>query len=330
MMNQSNFEIITELLNELQQEYDSLQKTIDEYFVKIKEIEYFIQFFLDKEDQDFKIFSPKNVEDIYGNEISKANADKDKVQQKLNETLHQQNLLRSKIQRLSQIIENEKSFHEDTCARQQNLTILSIQEEDRQRIARDLHDASLQNLTHLIHKIELSSMFIDQDPLRAKLELAVISKNLKDVIEDIRNTIFDLRPMSFDDLGLKDTFLQLLQKVNVNNEYKITKEIDDVSCENNLILASIFRIAQECLINTIKHANASEISFYCKQINTLCVIDIKDNGKGFTMDEIACKQRDRHFGITLIKERVNLLGGKISIDSVKEKGTHIHIEIPLA
>lgn len=328
-MNQSNFEIITELLKELQQEYDDLQKKIDDYSVKIKEIECFIQSFYEKEDQDFKIFFPKKVQDIYGNEISKANADKDEIQYKLNQTFHEQNMLRPKIDKLSQILKDERAFHVDTNARQQNLTILSIQEEDRQRIARDLHDTSLQNLTHLVHKIELSGMFIDQDPLRAKLELAVISKNLKAVIEDIRNTIFDLRPMSFDDLGLKDAFMQLLQKINVKNTYEINEDIDEVSCENSLVLASIFRIVQECLINITKHADASEILFHCKKMDNFCMIDIKDNGKGFTMDEIICKQQDRHFGIALIKERVNLLGGKISIDSIKEKGTHIHIEIPL-
>ena len=69
-----------------------------------------------------------------------------------------------------------------------NLAVINIQEEDRQRIARDLHDTSLQNLAHIIHKIELAGMFIDKDPVKAKLELAVIKKDLKAIIEDIRNT----------------------------------------------------------------------------------------------------------------------------------------------
>lgn len=329
MMNHSNHEIITELNEELQEEYDSLQSRIDEYLIKIKEIDCYIQSFFSKEDQDFKIFSPRNVEDIFRDEIAKANSEKEDLQKQLNQLYHEQNLIRSKIEKVSKVVDDEKGFHVDTNIRQKNLTILNIQEEDRQRIARDLHDTSLQNLAHLVHKIELSSMFIDQDPLRAKLELAVISKNLKSVIEEIRNTIFDLRPMSFDDLGLKSAFEQLIQKINANNLYDIETDIDTVSCENDLILATIFRVVQECLNNTTKHAEANKINFRCKECDNICVIDIKDDGKGFTMDEIATKQQDRHFGITLVKERIGLLGGKISIDSEKDKGTHIHIEVPL-
>lgn len=327
-MDSSRFEIITDLLKEMQQEYDEFQIQIDEYLVKIKEADYYIQSFYDKEDSDFKIFSPRNVEDIYREEIAKANSDKDALQRKLNQCYHEQNILRSRIEKLEKIVKDEQGFHIDSEVRKQNLTILNIQEEDRQRIARDLHDTSLQNLAHLVHKIELSSMFIDQDPLRAKIELAVISKNLKSTIDEIRNTIFDLRPMSFDDLGLKPAFEQLIEKVNANNEYDMDIDIDAVSCENDLILATIFRVAQESLNNIRKHAEADKILFHCKKNDNVCVIDIEDNGKGFSKEEIEPKQ-DRHFGVMVIKERISLLGGTISIDSKKDVGTHIHIEVPL-
>ena len=82
---------------------------------------------------------------------------------------------------MKDILEEEKDLS--------NLMALSIQEEDRQRIARELHDTSLQNLAHLIHKIELSSLYIDQDPVRAKLELSAVNKNLREIIEEIRCTI---------------------------------------------------------------------------------------------------------------------------------------------
>lgn len=210
-----------------------------------------------------------------------------------------------------------------------DLTILSIQEEDRQRIARDLHDTSLQNLTHLVHKIELAGMYIDNDPLKAKLELAIIGKNLRTVIDEIRNTIFDLRPMSFDDLGLKPTFEELAKKINENNTYEIEMDIDNVSCENDLILATIFRVVQECFNNIKKHSKADKIIFSCKNKSNICIIDIEDNGKGFTEEEMMESKNNKHFGISLMEERIRLLGGSISIHSKKEKGTNIHIEVPL-
>lgn len=98
----------------------------------------------------------------------------------------------------------------DKIIENNNLTIFKVQEEERQRIARDLHDTSLQNLTHLIHKIELSSLYIDKDPIQAKLELSIVEKSLRKTIEEIRNIIYDLRPMSFDDLGLKNAAFTII------------------------------------------------------------------------------------------------------------------------
>ena len=210
-----------------------------------------------------------------------------------------------------------------------NLTVLNIQEEDRQRIARDLHDTSLQNLAYLVHKIELSSMYIDVDPIKAKLELATVGKNLREVIEEIRNIIFDLRPMSFDDLGLKTTFEEMLEKFNDSKSYEIKSDIDNISCDNDIILVAIFRVVQECFNNIKKHSNADKIVFSCKQEDDLCIIDIKDNGNGFTKEEVEYKKDNKHFGISVMEERVCLLGGSISIESQKEEGTHIHIEVPL-
>ena len=84
------------------------------------------------------------------------------------------------------------------------------QELERKRIASELHDTSLQDLTHIIYQIELSELYIDLDPTKAKLELEDISNQLRKVIQDIRNTIFDLRPMSFDDLGLEEAINQYI------------------------------------------------------------------------------------------------------------------------
>ena len=209
-----------------------------------------------------------------------------------------------------------------------NLAVLNIQEEDRQRIARDLHDTSLQNLAHLVHKIELCSMYIDDDPVKAKMELAVVKKNLKSIIDEIRNTIYDIRPMAFDDLGLKAAFERLFTVINENKTYDMDIDIDDVSCENNLVMITVYRVVQECFVNINKHAEADKIIFHCKQNNDILIIDIQDNGKGFACEGLN-SIKEKHFGISIMKERINLLGGKISIYSEIYCGTKVHIEIPL-
>lgn len=220
------------------------------------------------------------------------------------------------------------NLYNDESTIKKNLSILSIQEQDRQRIARDLHDTSLQNLAHLVHKIELSSKYIDQDPIRAKLELSVVNQNLRTIIDEIRNTIFNLRPMTFDDLGLKSAFQNLLEMINEEKKYVLDIDIENANSDDDLILAAVYRIVQECLINIDKHAEADKIIFHAKNENNFYIIDIQDNGIGFSEKDVE-EKKNSHFGMTVMRERVTLLGGKISIDSDKGKGTHIHIEIPL-
>lgn len=214
----------------------------------------------------------------------------------------------------------------DSKINRDGLKILDIQEQDRQRIARDLHDSSLQNLTHLIHKLELCNRYIDIDPIKAKLELSAANKVLKQTISEIRDTIFDLRPMTFDDLGFKISVEKLLYSIMKEKDYTIYSDIDEVSCETSIILVSIYKNIQEAINNILKHAEADEIHVLCKQKGDLCVVEIIDNGIGFNIDNY---EKDKHFGLSLIIESVKLLNGKINITSEINKGTKIHFEVSL-
>ena len=317
-MKTDNYKVLQMMLDELQQEYEETVNKIKSNLVKIQEADCFTNSFLEKEDSEFKYFSPRNAESIHKVEISQAREDKS-FYEKENELLSiQKDKVSYRMEQLKKIIAEES---------ERDYKVLLVQEEDRQRIARDLHDTSLQNLTHLVHKIELSSMFIDQDPLRAKLELTVVSKNLKSVIEEIRNTIYNLRPMTFDDLGMKASLERLISVINENRSYEMDVEIDDVSCENNLVLVSIYRAIQECMTNIIKHAEATKIFFHCKLEGDKYHIIIKDNGKGFTKEEVSNKV-GKHFGLSLLNENITLIGGTIVITS-DSSGTSIEICIPV-
>ena len=91
-----------------------------------------------------------------------------------------------------------------------------MQELDRQRIARDIHDTVVQNMTALIRKQEFISRLMDKDMNRAKLELSSSINMMKDNIEELRNIIFDLRPMALDDLGFKAAFFNLCERLKEN------------------------------------------------------------------------------------------------------------------
>lgn len=310
--------ILFEILSELKQDRNNIDKKLSENVCRIKEEEIYSQTFLGSEpEEDIKVFSPRNSDSAYKNEIENIKNRKFFYEEENKFLTEERNTLSVRIEKIEQILENGTD----------NLTVLSIQEEDRKRIARDLHDTSLQNLTHLIHQIELSGLYIDKDPLRAKIELSIVNKRLKEIIDEIRNTIYDLRPMTFDDLGLKAAFERLVDSINEDKKYEVELDLEDVSCETNIILVTIYRIVQECLNNIVKHAEATKISLKCRYRNNNCYIFISDDGKGFNKDNY---NKERHFGIYSIKERVKLLGGKIKLDSISEKGTIISISIPLS
>ncbi len=317
-MNPENFKVLQSMLLELQEQQNRIKENIDVNILKIEEAKIHLKSIVEKCDSDFKEFFPRNPEITHKEEIDRLNSEIS-VYEKENEILlTKSNDLHIKIDKIQNILRDENEH---------SVKMFNIQEDERYRISRELHDTSLQNLAHLVHKIELSSMYIDKDPLQAKLELSIINKNLKEIIEEIRNTIFNLRPMEFDDLGIKAAFERLISIINKNNTYEMDIYIEDVSCENNIVLLTLYRAVQECLNNIVKHAEATKIIFHAENKEGKYSILIEDNGKGFSPKDIE-EKRTCHFGMALIKERINILRGKVNFTS-DDKGTRIEIEIPI-
>lgn len=317
-MIRDNNEILTGMLSALRQQLSDINAKIHRNLLYIKEEETCVRNLENADNNELIMFYPRIDNNLQRDKIDKANSRKIDYEKENNILYERKTLLENMIGQIEIAIGQEG----------QKITALNFQEEERKRISRDLHDTALQNLVNLIHKIELCNLYIDEDPIKAKLELSLVSKGMKEIVDEIRDTIFDLRPMSFDDLGLKASFERLLESVNKNKRYEITSEIEDVSCENNLTLLYIYRAVQEGLNNIVKHAEAEKILFRCKTKNDTCVIDIEDDGKGFYEEQDEIKD-EKHFGLSLMKERIDLLNGKIDISSLEGSGTKIHMEIPL-
>lgn len=331
-----------ELYESLQDMFDSfyaesidVKKRLEDNLNRISEIDAYMNKLSQKEETDFNVFSPRSIKVVYEDEIKQKEDEKHSIENDNQYYYKKINQLDSRIRTLSSVLNMNNSVPQnkdtvlDNTDIEKNLQILNIQEKERQRIARDLHDSSLQNLAHIIHKIELASLYIDEDAIKAKLELAAVNKDLKMVIQDIRNTIFDLRPMSFDDLGLKESLERLTDKLKQSSTFHITTDMQDINSDNTLVLMTIFRIVEECLNNAIKHSSGNSILLSLKnEENNKCRIVVTDNGRGFDIDE-NLPVKDRHFGLCILKERVRLLAGTIIIDSKPDVGTAIDISIPL-
>ena len=324
-MDLSSYEIIQTMYDELKKEQTNRFSDLQERKSKIAEIDAYLNSLLSKEESDLQVFLPRKVEDVYHDVIEQNKQQKEKLVVECDELEKQFHSDEYKMEQLEKVLSEASMLHV------KQLSILDAQEKERQRIARDLHDTSLQNLTHLIHKIELSSLYIDEDPVKAKLELATVEKGIRKVIDEIRNSIFDLRPMSFDDLGLKETIEKLIIVLNQENRFRIISDIDTINTTQSapseqVRFISIYRIIQECVQNAIKHSSGNEIVIRLKDSGNKYLINIHDNGTGFDMSEVS--KKERHFGLSVIKERVLFLGGRIHINS--DNGTSIEIEIPKA
>ncbi len=333
---QKSREVIREMYESALEEKDAIKQQLDSNLLRIAEIDKYITSITDA-DADFNLFSPRKLDVLNMEIIEQSNTEKHKLENenyshykhinKLNENLSKLEIVLLDLEQVGDYNIESLNFKKKESTKA--LQVLEVQEVERQRIARDLHDTSLQTLAHIVHQIELSNLYMDKDVIRAKLELASISKNLKNVIEEIRNTIFDLRPMSFDDLGLRDSFDRLFVKLKeANPDIDFVIDIEDIDCDNNILLMTIFRVVKECCMNALHHSSGNLIKLKMSNDDDNCNILIEDNGVGFDIEEVIEKQQT-HFGLLVMKERVELLGGKIEVQSIPGTGTKINIKVPL-
>lgn len=327
-MKEDHLSILEELLDENIQDKEVINEKIKLNLNCISEIDSFLNSIKESEETDFKFFSPRSAESIHRDEIAKAKEEKSDLIISNDSYFNKLKRIENRIEKISSLIGEGKSRDENM-----QIMILNIQEKERSRIAKELHDSSLQNLAHMVHSIELSSLFIDQDPVRAKLELASCSENLKKIINEIRDTIFNLRPMSFDDLGFKQCIENLID--NLKKQYKqftYVYDIEDISDAfekketRNLFLVTIYRVIQEAMINAVKYSEGDRLELSIKKNDNVLDVRIIDNGKGFDSEEFS----DKHFGISIMNERILLLGGSFEVNSEPGQGTRIYITVPFS
>lgn len=226
----------------------------------------------------------------------------------------------------------EEEIEEDNFTTS-GISILEAQEMERKRIARDLHDSTVQSLTNIVHKTEYCSKMIDKDIDKVRLELGTMMKSIRASIDDMRRIIYDLRPMSIDDLGLVPTIQRF---VNTNKEehqeiefqIKVTSESDEVDIPA-VVTLTVFRIIQESCNNIFKYSQAKnvviEINYYEDELE----VSIVDDGIGFDKSQIGKgNNTNSGFGLSIMQERAQLLRGTFSITSEIGKGTKVSISIP--
>ena len=212
------------------------------------------------------------------------------------------------------------------------IKIIEAQEEERQRLARDIHDGPAQSMANILVKTEICERLMDIDKERSKKELQDLKRIVRNTLGDIRKTIYDLRPMSLDDLGLVPTLERYIYNFKENTGINVELEvIGNVISLNSAIEIAVFRIVQEALNNIQKHSQATDVKIIVEYSLTKLNLSIIDNGKGFNVEEInkIGGTTTGGFGLINMRERVELLEGNLQIKSAPGKGTRIYVYIKL-
>ena len=208
--------------------------------------------------------------------------------------------------------------------------VIKAQEAERQRLSRQMHDGPAQALSNFIVQTEISSRFFDLDPARAKEELNNLKNAALGTFQKVRTFIFELRPMMLDDLGLIPTVRRYVDTYKEQTGLDVNLSIK--GSERRLepyLEVMIFRALQELMGNAWRHNQDSSVKL---QVNVQVTLDetmvkvvVNDNGKGFNMDTV---KNGEGFGLKLIKERVDMLGGFMDIDTAVGQGTKVSFQVP--
>ncbi|HEY83261.1 MAG TPA: HAMP domain-containing protein [Dehalococcoidia bacterium] len=235
----------------------------------------------------------------------------------------------SKRELEARVQERTKQVQQMAAVRGQLLQrLISAQEEERRRVARELHDEAGQALSAIMMNLSRAIEALPDEATEAKEKLAQSRSLAARTLADLRKLIYDLRPEVLDQLGLVPA-LRSYVKSHLEAQ-KIKAQLSFIGLKDRLspqVEITLFRIIQEAITNIIRHSGASEVNIQVTAKNSMVTTTIKDNGKGFDVE--AAFQAPESWGLRGIRERVAILGGELKIESKRGKGTSIEFRIPL-
>ncbi len=209
--------------------------------------------------------------------------------------------------------------------------IITVQEEDRRALARELHDEVGQNLTAVkIHLQALLAKYQDDDMVFLKDTLRIALDTTAIVLEQVRDISMNLRPMQLDELGLVVALGSLLERsANLSGWIShFDENLPKTPLNSNLEIAC-YRVAQEALTNIMRHADATEVWLTLHQTNQALILTVRDNGRGFD-PTIRVQPGTSGLGLLGIEERVKNLKGHLDIRSKCGEGTLLQVIFPIS
>lgn len=212
------------------------------------------------------------------------------------------------------------------------IKILEAQENERNRIARDIHDGPAQHMANVVMKVDICNKVILKDIGEGLKELADLRESARAALRGVRNIIFDLRPMSLDDLGLNETLQEVVKTITQETGIKIVLRLKPLKDEiESIIQVAVYRIIQEAFNNIKKHSKAKHVIVKLDFGTQYLMLIISDDGIGFDVNETLnrVKTKGSSYGLIGMFDRVDQLQGEINIESTHGKGTMYKVRLPV-
>ncbi len=237
------------------------------------------------------------------------------------------NQMLDRLEEDTQAIERSRALTEQLAQQ-----VLSAQEEERRRIARELHDETLQALATLVIYADAATDAAREREMPALQDALVRLRGVADnTLGDLRNIIADLRPSLLDDLGLPTAIRWQAQHRLENAGIRVDVQVRGEGRRlNPAVEIALYRVSQEAISNVLKHAHASYVEIDLDLSRDDCVaLRIEDDGAGFKFEPQG-RSTGRGVGLFGMHERISLVGGELAIDSAPGEGTELRISVPLA
>ena len=217
--------------------------------------------------------------------------------------------------------------------RQLSSRLLSAQEEERKRIAGEIHDTLGACLSAIKFKVEGAVQQIGETAAVATQSFGTILPVIQEGIEECRRMQQDLRPSLLDDLGLLATlswFCRRYQTIYTGIKVELEQALEESDIPNALKIV-IFRVTQEGMNNIAKHSKADLVHLSLRKMDGRIELVLKDNGQGFDLKKVlGSESTKRGLGLTSMRERTELSGGSFGIESAEGKGTTVRASWPLS